>query len=85
MDRLGIGFLGGFGLPPVEFVDLTADLGCRYMSAVVRGLPLVSLGYPPFSLKDAALRRDVRAAMNHRGVAISLGDGFLILPGAEMS
>jgi sugar phosphate isomerase/epimerase len=85
MDRLGVGFLGGFGLPPVEFVDLTADLGCRYMSAVVQGLPLVPLGYPPFSLKDdAALRRDMRAAMNHRGVTISLGDGFLVLPGADM-
>lgn len=84
MDRLGVGFLGGFGLPPVEFVDLTADLGCRYMSAVVRGLPLVALGYPPFSLKDAPLRRDVRAAMDNRGVTISLGDGFLVLPGAEM-
>jgi sugar phosphate isomerase/epimerase len=85
MDRLGIGFLGGFGLPPVEFVDLTADLGCRYMSAVVRGLPLAPLGYPPYSLKDAALRRDVLAAMDHRGVTISLGDGFLVLPGAEMT
>jgi sugar phosphate isomerase/epimerase len=85
MDRLGIGFLGGFGLPPVEFVDLTADLGCRYMSAVVQGLPLVPLGYPPFSLKDdAALRRDTLAAMNHRDVTISLGDGFLVLPGADM-
>jgi sugar phosphate isomerase/epimerase len=84
MDRLGIGFLGGFGLPPVEFVHLTADLGCRYMSAVVQGLPLVPLGYQPFSLKDATLRRDMLAAMNHRGVTISLGDGFLVLPGAEM-
>jgi sugar phosphate isomerase/epimerase len=84
MDRLGIGFLGGFGLPPVEFVDLTADLGCRHMSAVVRGLPLVPLGYPPFSLKDAELRRDVRAAMDDRGVTISLGDGFLVVPGGEM-
>jgi sugar phosphate isomerase/epimerase len=85
MDRLGIGFLGGFGLPPVEFVDLTADLGCGQMSAVVRGLPLVPLGYPPFSLKDAGLRRDVRAAMDDRGVTISLGDGFLVVPGGEMS
>ncbi len=84
MDRLGVGFLCGFGLPPVEFVNLTAELGCRYMSAVVRGLPLVPLGYPPFSLKDPALRREVLAAMDHRGVTISLGDGFLVLPDAEM-
>ena len=85
MDRLGIGFLGGFGLPPVEFVNLTADLGCRHMSAVVQSLPLVPLGYPPFSLKeDVALREDMLAAMDDRGVTISLGDGFLVLPGGEM-
>lgn len=83
MDRLGIGFLGGFGLPPVEFVNLTADLGCGYMSAVVRGLPLLPLDYPPFSLQDPKLRRDMLAVMNDRGVTISLGDGFLITPGAE--
>jgi sugar phosphate isomerase/epimerase len=84
VDRLGVGFLCGFGLPPVEFVNLTADLGCRYMSAVVRGSALVPLGYPPFSLKDASLRREVLAALDHRGVAISLGDGFLIMPDAQM-
>jgi sugar phosphate isomerase/epimerase len=84
MDQLGIGFLSVFGLPPVEFVDLAADLGCRYISTVVQGQPLVPLGFPPFSLKDVALRRDLLAAMNHRGVTISLGDGFLVLPGAEM-
>jgi len=85
MDRLSIGFLGGFGLPPVEFVNLTADLGCRCMSAVVQGLPLVPLDYPPYSLKDdVALRGELLAAMNHRGVTISLGDGFLVLPDADI-
>lgn len=83
MDRLGIGFLGGFGLPPVEFVNLTADLGCGYMSVVVQGLPLLPLDYAPFSLKDAKLRRDMRAAMRDRGVRISLGDGFLVTADAE--
>jgi sugar phosphate isomerase/epimerase len=85
MDQLGIGFLSVFGLPPVEFVDLAADLGCRYISTALQGLPLVPLGYPPFSLKDdVALRKDMLAAMNHRGVTISLGDAFLVLPGADM-
>jgi sugar phosphate isomerase/epimerase len=86
MDRLGIGLLSVFGLPPREFVDLAADLGCRHISTAVQGQQLLPLGYPPFSLKeDAALRKDLLAAMNHRGVTISLGDGFLVLPGAEMS
>jgi sugar phosphate isomerase/epimerase len=86
MTELAIGFLNGFGLPPIEFVELAADLGCRYISAVVQGAPLVPLGYPPFSLKDdPALRKDVLAAMQHRGVAASLGDGFLVLPDTEIS
>jgi sugar phosphate isomerase/epimerase len=85
MDQLGIGLLSVFGLPPVELVDLAADLGCRYISTVLQGVELVPLGYPPFSLKDdAALRSDMLAAMKHRGVAISLGEGFLVLPGADM-
>jgi sugar phosphate isomerase/epimerase len=85
MDRLGIGFLSVFALPPVELVDLAADLGCHYISTVVQGQPLVPLDFGPYSLRDdVALRRDVQAAMEHRGVTISLGDGFLVLPGAEM-
>ncbi len=84
MTELAIGFLNGFGLPPVEFVDLAADLGCRYISAVVQGAPLVPLGYAPFSLKDdPALRSDVLAATRRRGVAASLGDGFLVLLDTE--
>lgn len=85
MSELAIGFLNGFGLPPVEFVNLTADLGCRYMSIVVQGGPLIALDYPFYSLKDdAALLREVLAALRDRGVEISLGDGFLVLPDAEM-
>jgi sugar phosphate isomerase/epimerase len=85
MTRLAIGFLSVFALPPVEFVNLAADLGCQHISTIVQGQPLVPLGFPPFSLKDdAALRKDLLAAMNDRGVTISLGDGFLVLPGADM-
>ncbi|OBG59870.1 sugar phosphate isomerase/epimerase [Mycobacterium sp. E3339] len=84
-DRLGIGMLSVFGLPPVELVNLAADLGCRYVSAALQGMPLVPLGYPRFSLKDdAALRKTLVAAMNDRGVTISLGDGFLVFPGADV-
>ncbi|MCV7194956.1 sugar phosphate isomerase/epimerase family protein [Mycobacterium angelicum] len=84
MNQLGIGFLSVFGLPPVKFVDLAADLECRCISMWVRGSALVPLGYPPFSLRDdAALRKDLVAALHHRGVTISLGDGFLVLPNAE--
>jgi sugar phosphate isomerase/epimerase len=85
MDQLGIGFLSVFGLPPTEFVALAADLGCRYISTALLGFPLAPLGYPPFSLKDdATLRKDLLAVMNDCGVAISLGDGVMLLPGADV-
>jgi sugar phosphate isomerase/epimerase len=84
VTELGVGFLSVFALPPVELVNLAADLGCRHMSTIVQGQPLVPLDFAPYSLKDPALRRDLLAAMNARGVTISLGDGFLVLPGADM-
>lgn len=85
MRHLGLGFLSVFGLPPVDFVDLAADLGCSHISMFLRGLPLAPLGYPPFSLaKDDALRRDLSAALGHRGVTITLADGFMVLPGSDV-
>ncbi|GAB3010219.1 sugar phosphate isomerase/epimerase family protein [Mycobacterium bourgelatii] len=83
MDRLAIGCLSVFGLPPVDLVNVAADLGCRHISTTVRGFPLVPLGYRPFTLRDTALRMELRAVLNHRGVSISLGDGFLVLPDAD--
>lgn len=84
-DRLALGMLSVFGLPPIEFVELAAELGCPRISAAIQGMPLVPLGYPAFSLKDdAALRKDLLAAMDDRGVTISLGDGLLVRPGADV-
>jgi sugar phosphate isomerase/epimerase len=81
MDRLGIEFLSVFNLPPVEFVGVAADLGCKYISLCLESLPYNPHNYPRYSLKtDAALRRETIAAMRDRGVAISLGEGFLITP-----
>lgn len=83
--RLGIGMLSVFGLPPIPFVELAAELGCHHISIALRGMPVVPLGYPPFSLRDdARLRADLLAAMSDRDVAISLGDGFVVLPDADM-
>ncbi|MUL63040.1 xylose isomerase [Mycobacterium sp. CBMA 234] len=85
MNRLGIEALSVFGLPPVEFVDVAADLGCRYITVFLRNFAVLPLGYPQFSLKDdSRLKADLLAALAHRGVSISLGDGFLVLPDADM-
>jgi len=81
LNRIAIEYLSVFGLPPVEFVHMAAMLGCSSISTGLTGLPLDSLGYAPFSLRDdASLRQDMRAAMDDYGVAISLGEGFYIVP-----
>jgi sugar phosphate isomerase/epimerase len=83
--RLGIEQLSAFGLPPVEFVHLAANLGCQCISAGLVGLGYNPNGYPDFSLReDKALRRATIAAMRERDVAISLGEGCIIRPGSDI-
>jgi sugar phosphate isomerase/epimerase len=83
--RLGIEQLSVFGLPPVDLVNLAADLGCSCISTGLTGFGYNPHGYPAFSLReDAGLRRELRAAMRDRGVAISLGEGCIIRSGADI-
>ncbi|UGQ14873.1 sugar phosphate isomerase/epimerase [Yinghuangia sp. ASG 101] len=85
MRALGIEFLSVFGMPPVEFVALAADVGCRHISTGLESGPSNPLGYPPFSLRDdAALRREMTAAMRDRGVSVSLGEGMNIRAGTDI-
>jgi len=84
LERIGIECLSVFGLPPVAFVDLAADLGLRYIAITLTALPN-PYGYAPFSLRDdSALRRETIAALRHRGVSVSLGDGFVVRDGVDM-
>ena len=77
MNRLGIEMISVFGLPPVEYVNLAADLGCANISASLTPIDINPHGYTSFSLfEDAALRREMIAAMRDRGVSISLGEGL---------
>jgi sugar phosphate isomerase/epimerase len=85
VERLGIEFLSVFGLPPVDFVCLAADLGCRYISTGLASYPYDPPIYPPFSLRDdPPLRREMTAAMRDRGVSISLGEGMNVRGGADI-
>lgn len=86
MRNLGIEFISVFGLPPVEFVHLAADLGCRHISTALVSVRLESLGYPAFSLRDdAGLRAELRAALDYRGITISLAEGLVIQPNTDVS
>jgi sugar phosphate isomerase/epimerase len=84
MERLGIEPLSVMGLPPVSFVNLAGDLGLQYIAITLTSMPN-PYGYPPFSLlDDPVLRRDTIATMRDRGVAVSLGDGFVVRQDVDM-
>ena len=75
MARLGIENISVFGLPPVEFVNLAADLGCQHVSTGLTSFDFGVHDYPAFSLRDdAALRRYELAELKHARLAmIGLG------------
>lgn len=84
MVRLGIENISVFGLPPVEFVNLAADLGCQHISTGLISFPFGIHDYPPFSLRDdPSLRHEMNAVMRDRGVSISLGEGCTIREGVD--
>lgn len=84
MDRLGIENLSTFGLDPVQFVHIAADLGCGHVSLNLSGSANRLDLYPPFSFRDdAALRRATASALAERVLAVSLVEGFAVLPDAE--
>ena len=86
MHGIGIERLCVFGLPPVQFVDLAADLACPYISTALVPMPYNPHGYPRWSLRDdAALRREMLAAMRTRGVSISLCEGFGVRPNSDVN
>jgi sugar phosphate isomerase/epimerase len=86
MDRLGIEFLSVFSLPPVQFVNLAADLGVQHISTGLMSMPYNPHGYPAWSLKeDRALRLEMIAAMRDRDVSISLGEGYSVRSGMDVA
>ncbi len=85
MDNLGIEFISAFGMPPVAFVELAAELGCRYISLGTNQTDFDPHGYPRYKIKeDAALRRELKAALSANGVTISLGENLLVQPDVDM-
>lgn len=91
-NRLGIENLTLMGMPPVEYVELAAELGCCGVSLGLMSMPFDRFGftdvnlYPAWSLvDDPALRRDFKAALASTGVAISLGEGFRADPAFDVS
>ena len=85
MERLGLDLQSAFGMPPVEYVRLAADLGCGHITSGLTQLPWNPCGFQPWSLReDLALRRETIAAMRDRGVALSVGAGFSLKSQADV-
>jgi sugar phosphate isomerase/epimerase len=88
MDRLAMEFISTFGMPPVEHIELVASLDLSHTG--IGPAPIVVLEpalYPEWSMRgNPALVRDVKAALAANGVSVSVGEGFLVMPGlsAEM-
>lgn len=85
MDNLGIEFISVFGLPPVRFVELAADLGVRNISLGLHPPDINPHGYPAYALGDLGLQREFKAVTRDRGVTLALAEGFFVLPGRDVA
>jgi sugar phosphate isomerase/epimerase len=86
MDRLALEFISTLGMPPVQHVELAARLGISKIGFAPSPIAANPHGYPAWDLRtDPALLRDTKAALGANNVAVSLGEGFLILPGMEIA
>ncbi|MFT4027792.1 MAG: TIM barrel protein [Novosphingobium sp.] len=84
MSRLGIEGVSVLGLPPVRFIELAAQLGAPNISLGPKPMDYNPHGYPRYSLfEDAALRREIKAALAANGVAVSLGENLAVMAGDE--
>lgn len=85
MDRLGLDMLSVFGMPPVDYVRLAADLGCGHITISLTPLPWNPCGYASWSLRnDADLRREMKAALADRGVSVTVASGFSLRADADV-
>ena len=79
MNRLGLDGQTLFGMPPVEYVMLAAELGCSHVSMGLGPVPWKLDRFPDWSLRDSiGLRREMVAAMHDRGVVFAQGEGCIV-------
>jgi sugar phosphate isomerase/epimerase len=86
MDRLGIEFISAMGMPPDDMVRMVAGLGLSNTSISPQPITGNPHGYPAWNLvEDRALLNATKQAARDLGVNIAQAEGFLIMPGAEIS
>jgi len=83
---LGLAFISALGLPPVDYVNLAADLGCTHVSFGLQPMTANPFDFAPWSLReDAGLRHETCAALQERDVTLAVGEVFLVRPGADIA
>ncbi len=81
-DRLGLEFISALGLSPPEFVALAARLGCHAIGLAPIPITGPLTGQESWSLRgNRPLQAELKQALTQFDVTISLGEGFLIMPG----
>lgn len=86
MDRLAIEHICALGMPPADFVRLVAELGVRKVGLAPAPITDNPHGFPAWDLRqDPALLRDTASALSDNGVSLSVGEGYLVLPGVEIA
>lgn len=86
MDRLALEFISALGMPPAQYVELAAQLGIAKIGIAPSPIAANPHGYPAWDLRDdPALLRATKSALTKSGVTVSLGEGFLIMPGMEIA
>ncbi len=77
--EIGIDCLSIFGLPPVQFIELAADLGCSFITL---GLPVSCNpeNFSEYTYDDPLVRGNVKAALRHHGIRVKSAEGFFFLP-----
>lgn len=85
MHKLGLEFLGVFGLSPVDLVHIAADLDCQFIGTVPAPIEYNPEGFAPWNLLgDPALRRALKSALEDRGLELMIGDGNAFLPDTDV-
>ncbi len=77
MNPLGLEYLTVMGCHPLDYVRIAADIGCRHVAFHTSALDFPGMPPPaPSIFADAALRREVKAAIDDLGLSVHLVDGF---------
>jgi sugar phosphate isomerase/epimerase len=84
--RLGVEFISVLGLAPPDFVALTRKLGLESLGLAPAPITGPLAGAPQWTFRNnPGLVREVKRALADHGVRLSLGEGFLILPGRDIA